>query len=865
MEPRLWLGLVTCYFIVGHCFAADPTIIEEPNDVTVKQGDDVTMRCVVEHLPSDDLSPVQWTRGDFALGFDRNLSNWERYSMVGDISIGEYNLHINNVNLQEDESQYECQVTMYYMRTRKATLTVQVPPSGPFIDHMSDDGITVNAVADQENTFTCRAYGGKPAAKLTWYKDGTEITENVENVFTGPIKKLYNTTAILRITPSADDVDATYACVMKSDVMDEMKSIMMKLNIQKPPIVSVSLPPSIGVGDYVRAECRAVADPPVTSYRWFVNDVVQSDELSPTFDISDVDRSWHHVTLGCQARNEAGFSKVSQVQVDVKYPPVFVSGSPDQTAEIDDNVTLSCEWDSNPQSLVRWVKVGSDEIYGTGSSLFLTRVKQEDAGTYKCKATADGIGENHATIKLHVRGPPVFSSPSTQQATVGEDSAISCELSSVPGIQEVTWTWTHGDTTFTLRGNDTLTSSGDVIEQEGDVKYRGLFSAGGKSASLHVFGTNQADFHTYSCEVANSYGTNSMEIVLEEGSAESGEVLMLGAGIAAAVGGILLLVIIAIVCVHCVKSRRQRKSTTFDQEGAKNSKQQSRMYSDEEMVPINHEEFNVRSSRSSQVGGGESSVDGSDDTNPTPTSGQDDGYHTEEAHSWSRTDQPGKGSSSSTSPTKSSSLTNGYHPGYSMHPHQEEEPMFVESNYPPTSYNDQYHTMSPTRYGYDPTALVNPSSIRSASALGDRLSPPPVRYVQQRKVSDVSAPASGAYAIQSLDFYPPRSFTPMQTYSDPHSGFGPSPNYGGNRTTPLPSTITGNEPFYQHPGAGGSSQSSLDRIERGSALSASAVASRAIDPYENSARMSNLSSRLSQSSRSSDFLRPLQARMATHV
>jgi len=57
-------------------------------------------------------------------------------------------------------------------------------------------------------------------------------------------------------------------------------------------------------------------------------------------------------------------------------------------------------------------------------------------------------------------------------------------------------------------------------------------------------------------------------------------------------------------------------------------------YSEDETMPINEkqdisEDYNIRSSVSSRGGIGASSVDGSDDSNPTPTSGQDDGYHTE--------------------------------------------------------------------------------------------------------------------------------------------------------------------------------------------------------------------------------------------
>lgn len=44
--------------------------------------------------------------------------------MVGDISIGEYNLLIKNVTAVEDDTEYECQVTKFMLRSRRAKLTV---------------------------------------------------------------------------------------------------------------------------------------------------------------------------------------------------------------------------------------------------------------------------------------------------------------------------------------------------------------------------------------------------------------------------------------------------------------------------------------------------------------------------------------------------------------------------------------------------------------------------------------------------------------------------------------------------------------------------------------------------------------------
>jgi len=62
--------------------------------------------------------------------------------------------------------------------------------------------------------------------------DGVEITDGVETVVSPPFNKLYNTSSTLRITPSADDSQASYACVMSSEAMPQVERQMMRLNVQ---------------------------------------------------------------------------------------------------------------------------------------------------------------------------------------------------------------------------------------------------------------------------------------------------------------------------------------------------------------------------------------------------------------------------------------------------------------------------------------------------------------------------------------------------------------------------------------------------------------------------------------------------------
>ena len=61
-QPNSILFLGVCYAI--------PSIVEQPTDQKVLQSGDVTLRCVVEGIPHGVENPVQWTKGNFALGYD---------------------------------------------------------------------------------------------------------------------------------------------------------------------------------------------------------------------------------------------------------------------------------------------------------------------------------------------------------------------------------------------------------------------------------------------------------------------------------------------------------------------------------------------------------------------------------------------------------------------------------------------------------------------------------------------------------------------------------------------------------------------------------------------------------------------------
>lgn len=78
----------------------------EPQDQTAIIGSRVTLPCRV----IDKTGLIQWTKDDFGLGVHRNLSGFERYSMVGSDEEGDFSLDISPIML-DDDARYQCQVS----------------------------------------------------------------------------------------------------------------------------------------------------------------------------------------------------------------------------------------------------------------------------------------------------------------------------------------------------------------------------------------------------------------------------------------------------------------------------------------------------------------------------------------------------------------------------------------------------------------------------------------------------------------------------------------------------------------------------------------------------------------------------------
>ncbi|CAH1733308.1 unnamed protein product [Aphis gossypii] len=150
---------------VGRASSNEQSFVVEPEDQSAVVDSTVSLPCIVAGLAGQ----LQWTKDDFALGTNRNLSyhGYPRYAMTGSDANGEYNLKLNPVTL-DDDGVYQCQVGTGKrdepaIRSRKATLTVLVPPNRPRIVQGDKIYTTENSPIELE----CISEGGKPQAEVS--------------------------------------------------------------------------------------------------------------------------------------------------------------------------------------------------------------------------------------------------------------------------------------------------------------------------------------------------------------------------------------------------------------------------------------------------------------------------------------------------------------------------------------------------------------------------------------------------------------------------------------------------------------------------------------------------------------------------
>ncbi|KAK2880794.1 hypothetical protein Q8A67_018062 [Cirrhinus molitorella] len=513
---------------------------QQPQDQVVVAGQSVTLPCVIVGY----RGMVQWTKDGLALGGERDLPGWVRYSLMGDPLSGEHSLVIDSAELGDD-AVYECQATQAGLRSHRAKLTVLVPPSEPIVE----GGPVVRLKAHTPHNLTCRASGAKPAAEITWYRDGEIMHDTIYSKTLMEDGKRETAVSMLPMVPEDSDSGRTYTCRVLNPAAPAGRQTSVTISVQHPPSVTLSVQPqTVMEGAKVLFICSASANPEITGYRWSKGGVPISEANGDSLEVT-VDHSYFTDPVSCEVSNSVGSTNVSTL-VDVQFGPRLLTEPKPQTVDIGMDAAFTCSWTGNPPLTLAWTKQGSSVVLSNSNTLQLKAVTQEDSGTYTCKAIVPRIGVAERDVTLTVNGPPIITIEATQQAVKHSKGKLECLVGSSPPPDKIVWTF-----------GDTILSSGS----SGRFSVQTVHSDRGVLSSLILSETLAQDFQLrYNCTAWNRFGTGTALVTLEEQ-----EALPLLIIIGASVGGgcvfiVCVITLVSICCRHTAKGKKGTRLSKSD-------------------------------------------------------------------------------------------------------------------------------------------------------------------------------------------------------------------------------------------------------------------------------------------------------------
>ncbi|KAJ8920019.1 hypothetical protein NQ315_006550 [Exocentrus adspersus] len=517
----------------------------EPQDQTAVVGSRVTLPCRV--IGKSGI--LQWTKDDFGLGTHRNLSGFDRYSMIGSDEEGDYSLEIYPVML-DDDARYECQVSpgpkgQPGIRSHFAKLTVLVPPDPPKIVQ----GDYLVTTEDREIELECISYGGKPAAEITWIDGlGNVLTDGIEYIVEKlPDGRRFTAKSILKLTPRKIHHNTSFTCQAQNTAERTHRSAKLKLEVKYAPKVTVTIMAGLNKngripeGSEVRLGCHADANPSDVTYRWFLNEDPLIGDYTTELVLHNVTRKHHDAIVKCEVHNAVGKSEESQT-LDISYGPQFRSKPRSMQADHGSSVTLSCDVDGNPFPEVSWYHEDKKKVVSSSPNLTL-RVDQNTAGRYFCKARVPGFQEIGADATIYLKGPPSIVSHRTQFGIEGDNVRVECTAYSIPAPERVVWT-------FNGREVDLHDQDYSILE---DPLPEGIKS------TLIIRESQERHFGMYNCSVANPYGSDVVEINLMPQKNFPMLILVIGV-----IGAIIVLIIIVMIVFLCQRQNSKKPPPETD-------------------------------------------------------------------------------------------------------------------------------------------------------------------------------------------------------------------------------------------------------------------------------------------------------------
>ncbi|XP_048587479.1 hemicentin-2 isoform X1 [Nematostella vectensis] len=486
-----------------------PKILTPPKNVTITEGNDVTLSCKVEGKPE---VTVDWLNGSTPI----ELSSVIEKTGLAVTGIGLSNLTIKGVS-RYYEGSYKCRAKRDpdTSESDPAYITVNYPPK--FLEILKAEE-TRNETDNL--TLTCKLEG-KPLATVLWLKDNTELEPDSRLIITQPSSVDSGESTLTIINVNRHD-EAYYQCRANNTVDTTTSTTNTSVVVQYPPKFFQSpknetVTEKSNVTLTCQLECK-----PKCSVTWLKDNTpldTSPDRITVThpgsygnttssLTITNLVRT-DEARYSCKAINAAGEKSSEQGLLTVNYPPKFLESlKPEETRNETDNLTLTCKLEGKPLATVVWLKDNTElkpdsrliitqpSLVESGeSTLKIINVNRHDEAYYKCRAnnTVDTTTSNSTSVVVQYP-PKFFQSPKNETVTEKSNVTLTCQLECKPKCS-VTW----------LKDNTPLDTSPDRIT----VTHPGSY--GNTTSSLTITNLVRTDEARYSCKAINAAGEKSSE------------------------------------------------------------------------------------------------------------------------------------------------------------------------------------------------------------------------------------------------------------------------------------------------------------------------------------------------------------------
>uniref|UniRef100_H3DM88 NPHS1 adhesion molecule, nephrin n=1 Tax=Tetraodon nigroviridis TaxID=99883 RepID=H3DM88_TETNG len=384
----------------------------EPRNLTVHKGATAVLKCEVLRASGT----VQWGKDGLLLGPQQSLPGFPRYSMIGNPKRGQYHLQIEKAQL-EDDAFYECQAgrseSSHAIVSSMAWVNVQIPPSKVYFDV----DMATPWVAGKKYTITCVALDAKPAADITVYKDGVELTGVESFPMSGSKDKLENTHAQVTVTALSYDNGRQLACHASSPASHRPAEARMTMRVfypPQPPVINGLEGEEVLAGRTLSLQCVSYGGNPLATLQWTKNGEALSiswkEDTEAQRSISTIHLmikpADNQAELSCESANLVSLSPLSvSLKITVLFEPAEVTLLGSLTAVEGQDLDLTCSASSsNPPVQIRWwlghkelnasavtLEEGSHGGMTTMSNMTHRVSRDEDGLKLTCEAFSKGM------------------------------------------------------------------------------------------------------------------------------------------------------------------------------------------------------------------------------------------------------------------------------------------------------------------------------------------------------------------------------------------------------------------------------------------------------------------------------------------